>query len=287
MAGGTQRRSPAVAAAVGLLLVVAAVGLAARPGVHLPRHEGLDPHVGRDFGLVITTMALGAVMVWQGRRFTVDYQRLTWRLVGLVLVVAPPLLVNVNRLADNGAPHSTPTASPTTTAASPLGPTGQATVDTGPPRGMVPKLSPAEGYSIISLVLTVVAIALLGMLGYRALRRAGRHVGATPLPEPTSAADVLHRASEAIALGTDPRGRVIAAYEAMESALGARSAPQAPLEWLAGLVESHGAALGPARELTAIFERARFSTADISDADAERARHLLSDLRRTLAAVPT
>src|SRR5262249_44771938 len=146
-----------------------------------------------------------------------------------------------------------------------------------------------EGWSIISLILTIAAVLLLGWLAFRMLRRDGRHSGTVGLRE--RAADreeVLRRATSALDLGTDPRGRVIAAYEAMESArarrTAARAAERGRLEWLAGLGDVQDAAMQPARELTAIFERARFSSAPVTEADAERARQLLDQLRATLSA---
>jgi hypothetical protein len=153
----------------------------------------------------------------------------------------------------------------------------------------VPKLSLTEGWSIISLILTIAAVLLLAWLGYRVLHRDGRHAGTVALRErATDREEVLRSATSALDLGTDPRGRVIAAYEAMESALArrtaARTAEQAPLEWLTGLGDVQEAAMQPARELTAIFERARFSSAPVTEADAQQARQLLEQLRATLSA---
>ena len=278
------RTGPALAATVGLAVVVAAVGLAARPKLHLPRHTGTDPHEARDFALAIITMVLGIVILAIGHRIKVGYRRLTYRLVGLIVFVVPALVVNVNRLVDSARARATPTPTdPTATASGP--PAGGAYTQQ---YGGVPKLSPTEGYAIISLIATVAIVVLLGWFGYRMLRRDGRHVGALALAERASDRDdVLRRASEALELDTAPRGRVIAAYEAMESALrrrgAVRTAEQAPLEWLAGLADVQDAAIEPARELTTIFERARFSSAPVTEEHAEQARQLLDQLRARLS----
>lgn len=282
------RSGPTLAVAVGLAVLVAAVGLAARPELHLPRHTHNDPNEARDFAIAIITMVLGIVILATGHRIKVGYQRLTYQLVGLITLVVPALVVNVNRLVDSAA-RAQPSATATSTA-----PTAQPPNPSGGPvdpkqYGGVPKISGTDGYAVISLIATVVIVALLGWLAYRMLRRDGRHVGAMGLPERASDRDdVLRRATSALDLDTDPRGRVIAAYEAMESALrrlgAARAAEQAPVEWLAGLADVRDAAIEPARELTTIFERARFSTAPVTEAHAEQARQLLDRLRAALSA---
>lgn len=278
------RSGPVLAAVVGLAILVAAVGLAARPKLHLPNHTHNDPHGGRDFALAIITMVLGIVVLWIGSHVKIAYQRLTYRLVGVIMLVVPALVVNVNRLVDS-ARRTQPTPTPTATATAAQGGGGRG----GAGSGSVPKLSLTEGWSIISLILTIAAALLLGWLAFRMLRRDGRHSGSVGLRERAGdREEVLRRATSALDLGTDPRGRVIAAYEAMESALArktaARTAEQAPLEWLTGLGDVQDAAMQPARELTAIFERARFSSAPVTEADADRARQLLDRLRATLSA---
>jgi hypothetical protein len=282
------RAVPVVLVVVSSALIVAAIGLSGRPSLQLPRREGADPHAARDIALVITTAILGSVLIWQARRLTAGYQRLTYRLVGTCLIVGPLLVVNLNRVVKNVLPNTTPTATTTTTGTGATGPPSAAT-PTPAGRLLGPPQHLDSAPAIISAILTVAALALLGVIAYRLMRRPGRHVGTAPADErPPDRDDVLRSATAALALGSDPRGRVVAAYEAMESALrgtgSPRAAAQAPLEWLAGLAQSRPSEVEPARELTETFERARFSTAPITERDADRAREALERLRVTLRA---
>jgi peptidoglycan/LPS O-acetylase OafA/YrhL len=278
---------PVLLAAVALAVVVAAVGLASRPSLSVPRPHGADPHAARDVTVFVASLLLGAVLLARagGRP---RYQARTYRLVGVCLLIAPLLLVNVVRAIPPARRPSTPgggtVASATTSA------TRTATTATN--RAARPFVAPdfqlGHAASIISLVLTLAAVTLLAIVAYRTMRRPGRHVAPRTLePPPRDADEVLATATAAIALGGDPRGRVIAAYEAMEAALSGegapRGAPQAPLEWIAGLAASHPAAVPPARDLAEIFERARLRSTPVTDADAARARTALDRLRATLA----
>lgn len=273
-------------AAVALAAVVAAVGLASRPSLSVARPHGADPHAARDVTLFVACVLIGVVLLASARGRP-GYQATTYRLVGACLLIAPLLLVNVVRSIQvprptNPGGGATRSAATGTTAAA----TGATNSASRLPIGRDLRFGSAA--SIISLALTVAALTLLAIAAYRLARRPGRHVAPRILePPPRDPDEVLASATAAIALRGDPRGRVIAAYEAMEGALrdkGApRGAPQAPLEWIAGLAESHPAAVAPARELAEIFERARFRSAPVTDADAARARAALDRLRATLA----
>jgi len=276
---------PVLLAAVATATVVAAVGLASRPSISVPRPHGVDPHAARDWTLAVASLLLGVVLLIRaaGRP---RYQAMTYRLVGACLLIAPLLVINVVRATRLGRP-ATPGGflGPTSTAAS-ASPTPATSAPTQ--HGVAPDFKLGHAASIISLALTLGALTLLAIVAYRTMRRPGRHVAPRTLePPPRDADEVLATAIAAIALGDDPRGRVIAAYEAMEAALGGkgapRGAPQAPLEWIAGLATSHPAAVAPARDLAEIFERARFRSSPVTDADAARARAALDRLRATLA----
>ncbi|HEY3087061.1 MAG TPA: DUF4129 domain-containing protein [Jatrophihabitantaceae bacterium] len=277
--------APVLLAAVALGVVIAAVGLASRPSLSVPRPHGADPHATRDWALSVALLLLGVALLVRARGRP-RYQATTYRLVGACLLVAPLLLVNVVRATR--LPHpSTPGGffGPTSTTGTATAATPATSAATQPGVGHNFRLGGAA--STVSLLLTLAACMLLAIVAFRAMRRPGRHVAPRILEAPRDADDVLASATAAIALGGDPRGRVIAAYEAMETALtgeGApRGAPQAPLEWIAGLAESHPAAVAPARELAEIFERARFRSAPVTDADAALARAALDRLRATLA----
>lgn len=281
--GRPDRVVPALLVGVSVAVLVAAVGLAARPTLHLPRHAGVNPHSGRDLALTVVAVIAGFVLMARAGRLAARYQRVTYRLVGVALIVGPVVAVNpIQRLREsNRRPAPGPTRSP------PLDqPSGSAH------HGVASWFGFDDLVVLIVGPLALAGLALVGYLVMRTLRRPDQHVipagiGRRALDE---AADVLGRAAGAMRLGANARDRVIAAYEAMESALldrgATRTAQQAPLEWLAELADSHPHTVGPARELTEIFERARFSTAPVSDDDAHRAGAALERLRATLAGMP-
>jgi hypothetical protein len=277
---------PVLLATVALAATIAAVGLAARPSLSVPRPHGADPHAARDWTFSVASLLLGFVLLARARGRP-RYQATTYRLVGACLLIAPLLLINVVRAIQVPRPPNpgggTVRSATTGATASARGVTNSAA------RPLIGRdLQWGSPASIISLVLTLAAIALLGFAAYRVMRRPGRHVAPRILESPPrDADDVLATATAAIALGGDPRGRVIAAYEAMEATLSGkgaqRDAPQAPLEWITGLAASHPAAAAPARDLAEVFERARFRSAPVTDADAALARTALDRLRATLA----
>lgn len=279
--GRPHRGVPVLLAAVTVIVLVAAVGLAARPTLHLPRHDGPDPHSGRDLALTVVAVVVGLVLIARAGRLAARYQRVTYRLVGSGLIIGPLVAVNPIRRMTENQHHRPPT--PTHSAPLPI----HAGTDAGGWHGL------ADPILLIVGPLALAGLALFGYVAMRTMRRPDRHViapGDGARIATADAADVLGRAVVAIQLGAGARDRVIAAYEAMESALrgrgATRAAQQAPLEWLAGLRDSHPHTVDPARELTQIFERARFSTAPISDADAQRAGDALGRLQDALTGSP-
>lgn len=278
----SNRATPALLAGVAVAVLVAAVGLAARPTLRLPRHEGPAPHSGRDLALTAVTVLIGFVVMARGGRFAARYQRATYRLVGVALIVGPVISVNPIRRMSESNPRPAPTRTPSRR---PLGQSGAGRHD------LVGWLGLDDLIVLIVGPLALGGLALLAYVVGRKARRPGQHVLAGARigsGADEAAADMLGRAATAIRLGASARDRVIAAYEAMESALGgqgaARAVQQAPEEWLSGLASSHPHTVGPAGELTGIFERARFSATPITDADADRAGAALEQLRRALAA---
>ena len=278
---------PVLVAAVGLAIIVAAVGLSDRPSFALPGRHGSDPNQGRDWAFALTSVLAGLLMIRLGRRLPLAYQRLAYRMVGAVLILGPALLLNVNHHTTPAATASTSSAPPTPTRSSSLSVTASPLPPETTPnrRGVIPKLSVGPG--IISAILLLAAAALFGLALYRAwMRRPGRHVDLGTRPAHTPPDDVLDSAADAIAFGGAPRDRVIAAYVAMETALDRRgmrrAKQQAPLEWLAELSRLRPTVIEPADALTAIFERARFSAAPVTENDASEAAALLRRLREEL-----
>jgi hypothetical protein len=89
---------------------------------------------------------------------------------------------------------------------------------------------------------------------------------------------------------TDPRRAVIAAYARMELVLGQEGHPrrpaEAPFEYLARILLRLRVRAGAVRELTELFERAKFSTHEIDTSMRERAISALLSVRDDLQAAP-
>jgi hypothetical protein len=85
---------------------------------------------------------------------------------------------------------------------------------------------------------------------------------------------------------TDPRRAVIAAYARMERVLGQHGQPrrpsEAPFEFVARILLALRVRAGAVRELTELFERAKFSTHEIDDPMKERAIAALVSVRDDL-----
>ena len=108
-----------------------------------------------------------------------------------------------------------------------------------------------------------VAVGLLGLAVVLAVGRRGRAPG---LPDQArrAVAAGAHEALAALAMPSDPRAAVLVAYARMQSALAEagleRRPSEAPREYLGRITERLGVARHPTARLTALFERARFST---------------------------
>ena len=108
-----------------------------------------------------------------------------------------------------------------------------------------------------------VAVGLLGLAVVLAVGRRGRAPG---LPDQArrAVAAGAHEALAALAMPSDPRAAVLVAYARMESALAEaglqRRPSEAPREYLAVSPSGSASPAIPTARLTALFERARFST---------------------------
>lgn len=105
------------------------------------------------------------------------------------------------------------------------------------------------------------SLAGAGAFAYVAFRN--RRPGLAPAPVTAELERILDEALDDLRQEGDPRRAVIAAYARMESLLGARGLPrrpaEAPFEYLPRVLAELRASSGAAFELTALFERAKFS----------------------------
>jgi hypothetical protein len=130
-------------------------------------------------------------------------------------------------------------------------------------------------------VLILVLAAVMAWL----VRNARHHVETAPSEDEQSP---LAAAERALRGASDPRARVIDAYDAMEHALSTqarldRTPQQAPQEWLEHVARERPVVASAAAQLTILFERARFSRLPIAESDADAAAALVADMRSSLA----
>jgi uncharacterized protein DUF4129 len=133
----------------------------------------------------------------------------------------------------------------------------------------------------------IVAVSAIGVL---AARRRRRRPGLDELGARAAVAAGARDAIDEIAIPTDPRAAVLAAYARMESALAradlGRRPSEAPREYLARFEAGLGGGRGPAERLTTLFERARFSPHAIGEPSRTEALDALIALRAELEAAP-
>ena len=282
-AGGPRRAVLLLVVFVGLLGLVS-IGSAGHSTVDLGGHRPYYAFADTIGSLVLVVLALGVVagawLVIAGRDYLVA-QRLTkkkkrwWRsllVVGIVALVA--LLPFARGLRPSHASQRPPRL------AAPNAPRGIGT------RTTTTAYEARFATTPVLLVLGLAgAAALAAYLAYRSRRRAFGTAGDDATPGPTLA-DVLGDTLDDLRAEPDPRRAVIAAYARLERTLGAfglpRRAAEAPDEYLHRIFVDLGVNSRFARELTQLFERAKFSQHTIDQAMKERAIQLLVTIRTGL-----
>ena len=135
--------------------------------------------------------------------------------------------------------------------------------------------------------MVVVGSLILGLgaaMGLLALRRRREWLPKVPVTVALTA--VLDETLDDLHDEQDPRKAVIRAYARMERTMAAGGVPrreaEAPLEYLARMLDVIHASAHSARRLTKLFERARFSPHEIDGRMKEDAIEALSGLRAEL-----
>jgi Domain of unknown function (DUF4129) len=130
----------------------------------------------------------------------------------------------------------------------------------------------------------IVGLAAIGIVAAR------RRAALPGLDAREAVAAGTREAMDEIAIPADPRAAVLAAYARMEAALAraglGRRASEAPREYLARFEAALGVGRRPAERLTALFERARFSSHAIDEPARAEALDALRELRAELEAQP-
>ena len=131
-------------------------------------------------------------------------------------------------------------------------------------------------YTVIAIVALAAALAIVVLLV--------RHRVTDDEPRGSDvASSAVGAAIGALDTAVDPRAAVIAAYQAMEGTFAAygiaRSATEAPREYLVRLLAGRGAGTDDVRTLTGLFEEARSTPIRSPSASASCARHIAGTAR--------
>jgi hypothetical protein len=138
-------------------------------------------------------------------------------------------------------------------------------------------------------VLVVVALAALGVTAYLVATRRRERVGSHQRVAAEQVAETLGDDFDDLRAEPDPRRAVIAAYARLESALASSGLPRRPAEtpeeYVVRILDALDVPRGPVRELTDLYERAKFSQHTVDERMRERAIAALVRIRDELRAL--
>lgn len=207
-------------------------------------------------------------------------------LLPLAAVAVPILLVVLQVRASSG-----PTALPGPPVPTVMPQAEPRTPSAGPQVG--PEVGVLTVVLLVLLVLAATAALVLGAVALFRLRRRRDRQAPALLPAVAASVSPEDALAEAVASGrralggTDARAAVIACYAAMEGSLAAsglpRHASESPTELLRRALSDERIDAPAARELTALFREARFSTHPMDDGQVRRARTALDAIAARLA----
>lgn len=287
----TSTRAKAMATAVGLVVAVAVVSMAAR--APLSRATAVNAHSAQapTTALFIVLAAMGVMMVgglvpmlWSGRRRKDDPPERepakievhwAWKLVAMLVPFALAGALVAAAVVGTGQVHQAPGLGGQAFGSAASHHTGSSA--TGGGFALPPWLP-----------WTLVAIAGIALAAGVAVLWRRRWRPAVEAPEARATHAAVEAAIDALDTEADPRRAVIAAYSAMQRSLGergiVRSPAEAPREYLKrALTVSHGTER-EARTLTDLFEEARYSLHPIPERFRELALSALRSLQRRLQA---
>jgi Domain of unknown function (DUF4129) len=278
-------------ALMALLALVAVASRAHRPGGGSGAQTAHAPAVIGDYLATIALIAvpIGSLFVlWgltQSRRLSALEGKTNWRrtlvtfVVLSLLLAAGVFLVDRHgglRLFGRNGQNTTPAS---TTSAS-----------IRPKKGRHPHVVPPRRANfrwLPVLVLGSLALGLIGSIGAAAVLR--RREGDAVDEEAALAAalkDVLADSLDDLRAERDPRRAVIRTYARMEKTFAAYGVPreraEAPLEYLARVLDSLRVSAYSVRRLTQLFERAKFSPHEVDAGMKDEAIDALAGLRAEL-----
>jgi hypothetical protein len=146
--------------------------------------------------------------------------------------------------------------------------------------------SAADDYLIwISLTISIAIVTVIAAWIWRLSRRPQPRPLARR-PELDAVAEAVEASLEMLRADPDPRSAIIHAYVAMESRMNRVGLPrrrhEAPLEFMARILEVARGAAGDVRRLTQLFEVARFSRHEVDEEMRSSALLALSNIRELI-----
>jgi len=284
-------RSAVVATLVGSLVLLVAIALAVgSDGAQLGDSWSLvlgQVLAGAASGAIALLLGIGLWLRWKHRgrgRLRLDRRErspVPWWLRPLLLAGALLLiaLIGGGLVAGFGSSPRAPETVPPT-------PPGQAVPETTTETSDAS--SPA--YLVGLAIAVIVAVAVITRL-----RTSDREddliVGERTDDEGAPIVAALTASLDDLEAIADPRAAVVAAYVRMQAVLGSAGLPRRPseteAELLARILEQLGAGAGPARRLTDLFERARYSTRPVDETMRAAAIAAVVELRAHLTRTVT
>lgn len=290
--GGLSRPMKALFAVLvlgGLLAVVALAAHGGHPDTHGRLHQREVPAwVGNDLLTIVAiayalgTIALVVAFLLARGEWTPPTGRM-WlrRLLGLAVILGALALLGYR--AAHGLHTNRAGQGRGQQALSGRTPTGVPTLPTRPTANRPAHFDWILAAAIGGGLLLAAVIVL-------ARRRVERDVEAEEASVEEELAAVVTDTIDDLRREADARRAVIAAYARMERVLGQHGQPrrpsEAPFEYLARILLALRVRAGAVRDLTELFERAKFSTHEIDDRMKDRAIAALASVRDDLQAAP-
>src|SRR5262245_15904227 len=265
------------------VVAIAATGRAPARGESSP--NGHPPTLIVDYLSTIAVLFVPAgivLIVWAAfmrrmnrARGTETGKQVPWVRVGITLFILLAFLVYART-------HFGPQSGPktlTTPAATSTQHQGKAKGKTFAPADYQPRFQ-----WLVFVVLGSLVVAFLGAAGILYLRRRAGQL--PPIPMAVVLSEVLSETLDDLRREPNPRKAVIGAYARMERTMAARGVPrerfEAPVEYLARVLDLVPVSAYSIRRLTGLFERARFSPHEIDARMKDDAIDALAGLRAEL-----
>lgn len=285
----SSRRRSAVLTAAGILAALTVVAIASQgstpsgePGVRRPTDTLMDIFLS----FYLLTLVLGAALLLYGmllqRRSVAESggraRRSWWNGIGgLVLVAAAVLLLRqrATRDADTRPPEIE------------VLPGGTTPTPTNGGDGAGATYEPEFAWIPVTITLALLALAVAGLWWSGRRRRSARgELAGRLLADEVAAA--VDESLDDLRAEPDPRRAVIATYARLERVLASHGLPrrpaEAPFEYLRRMLANLSVSPKPARTLTDLFERAKFSQHAVEPEMKEQAIGALETVRDDLAA---